>query len=420
MNEQKNDKAFKKITSYFLYLYLFFNISCFFYFSLDGYLGGDFKNKNIETNTFLLFISLLIVIFTFLFYLKLIYKISEKITTPHLTFTRNNTLAFITSVILFFGIYAALFFKVGVLGLEEIEKSPKVIRWIYVITQPLYFGLIYLYYISNFKSTYFKVNLILYLTLVLLCGQTIQLLLVFILYIYYRYSYKNNSNHIILITIMGILIYPIFRVIKDTIILSFITDSNFFHNIEKIISLNLLDIYIHYLFITLERFQIISNIQFLISNQDNIYNGYENISNGLFGFFSNYWLQISILKLFMLIDQSYTYTSPQSYLAYLINNKTNWASHIGQAGYFIFYGINGIYIWLYSILLSLFSFILSKIITNKNNITLLTWILILQFICHGWIFAFTYFLQTLILFSILLFILGKLKIDNKNIERNYI
>lgn len=410
--------AYKAVTKFTFYLYLFFNLACLIYFSFSGYLGGDLRNQNIPSDFLLLSISFIIVFITFYFFLKLIPVLAFKIRINYFIHENSSALDIISLFIIFFGAYSAIVFKVGVFGLEDNDAidAPPIIRMFSALIQPIYFGLLYLFYSASKKSIIYKLNFILYIIFILSAGQTAQLLLLFLLFLYNAYINKNfiNFKKVITITAICIFIYPLFRLLKDIVIISQVKNTELLHNIKDIIDDGLLDNYLTYLFVSLERFQIISNIQVLLSNHNDLYTSYNLTSNDISKFFSNYWLIPFIVKSFGFGYNLLDYYSPQSYFAYSINGKSNWASHIGQIGYFIFYGYGGILILLFSTLLSFFSFLISKVITQAWNIRLLTWLLTLQLICHGWIFAYVAYLQSLVLFLlIIVFIKGYKKLITK-------
>ncbi|MEX6117413.1 oligosaccharide repeat unit polymerase [Providencia hangzhouensis] len=408
MNNNSQNTAFKSISSFTLYLYLFFNFACFFYFSITGFLGGDFRNQNIPADILLLSVSLLIIILTFYFYLRLIPTFIIRLKIKSLRDTNIILIDLIALLIISFGIYSAIKFKIGVLGLEKEDSfAPSAFRMLSALTQPIYFGIIYLFYRCNFKSRLYIIILFLYILLIFSSGQTGQLLLIFLLYLYNSYINKGKIKlkKIFLLTSLCIFIYPFFRLIKDIAILSYTKDTNITDEIKSVFSADIFEIYITYLFISLERFQIIANIQFLLSNWSDIYTQYNLSSDHFIQFFSDYWISTYIIKITGFDYIINEYISPQSFLAFYINGKNTWASHIGPIGYFVFFGVGGGLILFFSIILTCISFYISKIITSNNNIILLTWLFTLQLICHGWIFAYVAYIQALIIFFASLIIL---------------
>lgn len=412
--------AYRAVTKFTLYLYLFFNFSCLLYFSLTGYLGGDFRNQNIPSDFLLLSISFLIILITFYLFLKVIPFFILKIKVKPLNNNTNLLIDIISFFVILFGIYSAISFKVGVFGLEDNDaiNAPPIIRMTSALIQPVYFGLLYIFYRNKPSSNFYKLNYILYIIFIFSAGQTGQLLLLFMLFMYNSYVKKNTINFkkVTMIIAICILIYPIFRLLKDIVLLSYIKNTALLDNLDDIISSNFLETYLTYLFISLERFQIVANTQYIISNYNDLHSIYSLTQNDLSKFFSNYWWASFIIKSFGIGYNLLDYYSPQSYLAYSINGKDYWASHIGQIGYFIFYGYGGIVIFLYSVILSSITFLISKVISLTKSIQLLTWLLTLQLICHGWIFAYVSYLQSLLFFlAIVLIVKGCKSILNPRV-----
>ncbi|MEX6183487.1 oligosaccharide repeat unit polymerase [Providencia hangzhouensis] len=143
----------------------------------------------------------------------------------------------------------------------------------------------------------------------------------------------------------------------------------------------------------------------MLSNWSDIYTQYNLSSDHFIQVFSDYWISTYIIKITGFDYIINEYISPQSFLAFYINGKNTWASHIGPIGYFVFFGVGGGLILFFSIILTCISFYISKIITSNNNIILLTWLFTLQLICHGWIFAYVAYIQALIIFFASLIIL---------------
>lgn len=387
---------------FFLRLYIFFNVVCVIYFSYTGLLGGDFANQY-TASPFWLVVALFVVLATFYFVSCFLFNIfcSIKVTR----YTQSNSIvidAFLTIVIIF-SIYLSVVYKIGVYGLDpdDLISVPAYLKQFYSITQPIHLGIIYLFYrVGNFKVLTY-VNLVLYIILFLVSGQTNQFILIFALYLFYRNTCAKpiNKNKIVILTMLGIILYPVFRLLKVGIVGSQ-RDGTELLQFAATIGSDFFSYYSAFLFVTLERFQIVANISFILERFHEVYQNYSflvgqgNVSN----FFTSNW----IIKFFMKtlgfdIDIN---VQPQAFLATIINGREFWSSHIGLFGYYVFYGMSSILIYLFILVVMAFSVILCKKITKENSLLLLCQLLILIIICHGWLMAYVFFLQALIFFYI--------------------
>ncbi|MGL4338124.1 MAG: oligosaccharide repeat unit polymerase, partial [Turicibacter sp.] len=206
-------------------IYIIANILCAILFSATGYLGGDFSGRNITSNSMDLFFSIIIILLSFYIFQKLIYDFFLKLKVHAFAYTPNVTLDVISSLLISLSILGALFYNVGVVGVGPNESDSsiavKLTSYIFSIFQPTWFSLIYIYYrVSSNYNNWLYVNVFLYTALILLTGQSIQLLA--LLYVYFAmYCRKKKSLplwRVILLSIIGFFIYPLIRFLKYAII----------------------------------------------------------------------------------------------------------------------------------------------------------------------------------------------------------
>lgn len=400
--KQKNSSEF----DFFLRLYIFFNVACVIYFSYTGLLGGDFANEYVAS-PFWLIVALFIVLATFYFFSCFLFKIFCSVKVRRYSQVNSIIIDVFSTCLFIFSIYVALVYKIGVFGLnpDDLISVPAYLKQTYSFFQPIYFGVIYLFYrVGKFKFlTYF--NLILYVVLFLVSGQTNQFILIFALYLFYRNNYSKpiNKNKLIMLTMLGVALYPCFRLLKIGIV-GFQRDDTDLLHFANIIGGDFFNYYSTFLFVTLERFQIVANISFILEHFNNIFRDYSSLvgSYNISNFFTSNW----IIKFFMKplgvnIDLS---MQPQSFLALLINGREFWSSHIGLFGYYVFYGIGSILIYLFLLIIMLLSIILCKKVSMEDNLLLLCRLLILILICHGWLMAYVFFFQALIVFCIFIYL----------------
>lgn len=402
VQKQKNSSEF----DFFLRLYIFFNVACVIYFSYTGLLGGDFANEYVAS-PFWLIVALFIVLATFYFFSCFLFKIFCSVKVRRYSQVNSIIIDVFFTCLFLFSTYVALAYKIGVFGLDpdDLISVPAYLKQTYSVFQPIYLGVIYLFYrVGNFKFlTYF--NLVLYVVLFLVSGQTNQFILIFALYLFYRNNYAKpiNKNKLIMLTMLGIALYPCFRLLKIGIV-GFQRDDTDLLQFASIIGGDFLSYYTTFLFVTLERFQIVANISFILERFSEIHQNYslligpDNVSN----FFANNW----IIKFFMKalgfdVDLS---MQPQSFLALLINGREFWSSHIGIFGYYVFYSIGSMLIYLFLLVVMALSVFLCKKMSKNDNLLLLCRLLVLIVVCHGWIMAYVFFLQALIVFYIFIFL----------------
>lgn len=396
---------------YLFALYIFLNISCALYFGVLGMLGGDFKYEY-PADSELLLLSLLIVLLTFWIVQRVIFKIFENIPVRK-TINLNNSIVldWLVFAIVIIGLFSSIFFSVGVLGASKdvAEDAPKLIFYFNSLFQPSLFVLIYLFYRYDSTHFFYYINFILYIILILVSGQTGQLLLLFCLYLLRK---KNPLNffQLCIFTLLGIGLYPFVRIIKDAIVQSVNAGSNLIETVLTVMSNIDIDIYFSYLFITLERFQSVSNIHYLLQNGERLSTLFD-LTGSTYSFFSLYWIVSAFLRMFG-IDLS-NITSAQDFTAVSINGVSTWSSQIGVFGYVYFHGIYSAIIF-FSIMIVLFFCIrMSKLLNKENAITNLTWFMSLLLICHGWFIPFYNYAQALLIFLGLVLTLNAFKMKHR-------
>lgn len=395
------------IRSYLLWLYIFFNVSCAVYFGLIDKLGGDFKYEYPSDASMLIF-SCVIVVSSFVLVQGVIFKFYERMKIrKHCSFNNSYKLDFLMLVLVILAILSSIFFKVGVLGVNKdvTDDAPKIVFYFNTFFQPVLLVLIYLFYRCDSNRVIYFLIYLLYATLVVLNGQTAQLLLLFCLYLLRksRQGKKYNFYSVLALTGVGVGLYPFVRMMKDTIVHSANSGGGIVDSLGDLISRANFETYFDYLFITLERFQMISNTHFVIDNGEQLGTLFSKTGSS-YSFYSLHWLVSSFIRFFD-IDSS-NILSAQDFLAYQINGVSTWSSQIGIVGYFIFYHFYSIII-IFSMLIILFlSVRLSAILSQKNELVDLTWCMSLLLICHGWFIPFINYFQSVFIFMLLIFILN--------------
>ncbi|MND30352.1 hypothetical protein D3C80_208820 [compost metagenome] len=392
--------------NFLLGLYVFFNIVCAIYFSSTGLLGGDFGGEY-KASSFWIVIALCIILLTFILFPSVIFNFFNSIKVNRCKNIKSNSIDYFFTLVFIFSIYIAVVYKMGVYGMGEdiFDSIPSYINVAYSILQVPHLGLIYFFYrVEGFREITFLINLVFYISLCLISGQTFQLVFILILYLLWRREVSNpvNMKGVIFFSVFGLLLYPFIRLLKLVLVI-YQRDA-----IEAaVVAGNIINdfsgYYVSSVFDSLERFQIVANLSFILERFEYLSSDYQRLVGygDVNNFFSSNWVFKFFIKTFgFFADLS---DLPQKYLALFINGNDFWTSHISLFGYYVFYGFASLFIYVF-VLLSLFTgTYFCKKISNKNNVQLLNRIMILTMICHGWFMAYVGFIQALFLFYFLLY-----------------
>ncbi|KFK97882.1 MULTISPECIES: oligosaccharide repeat unit polymerase [unclassified Serratia (in: enterobacteria)] len=396
------DKAIVGVVKKHLsFIYITANIVCAILFSINGYLGGDFSGTVIS-NPDNLFFSLLLVIFFIFIYQFAVFSLINRVNIPSVSYEYRGVLDITALVLSFLGIYGAIVYDIGIVGVGADRNANsimiKLISYVISIFQPVWFCLIYIYYrVCVGYNKLFIINILAYTVLILATGQTVQFIaLIYVyMYIYFRRKHVFPLSRLISLSIVGVLLYPFFRFLKYSIIASSAYNVEVGIMMQNAISeKSLYDLYADMFFVGLERFQVVANTEYLLTNISSISSNY---TPSISSFLSGFWLFDSIYK--MLGYSIATIPTPQVYLATMINGMDNWASHIGLYGYMVFFGSNAIFVYIISILMIITSVVISKFLIKSPFFILISWISSFILIVHGWVIQYMSFLQALIIFA---------------------
>ncbi|RUO37322.1 hypothetical protein CWE13_04995 [Aliidiomarina shirensis] len=367
---------------------------------MGGVLGGDFGYEY-SASISSIFVAILLVLFTFFFTLKVLYPLINSIKIPSISLDYQK-LSYPALLVLAFGFYSAIFYQIGVAGLGDLANNNEnqSARQLYALLQPAVLVLAYIFIYSNIRGPLYYLIVAFYVAYCLIAGQTGQLLTLFVLYIYCSSNREQLSFKlkVIFLTALGLAVYPFVRILKNAVIMQYVSGTSFFESVKSLLGSNLLNTYHTYLIQSFERFQVVANLSYLMENFRSLY-----VSTELhvIDFFNTNWIFNTIGSRTIvtrdLVD------SPQSMLAFHINNVEGWNSHIGLFGYAFAYGVSGFLIVIFSILLMVIAILLSNFIDPSGKLRLLTWISILKLICFGWINAFINYIQALLILAIIMF-----------------
>ncbi len=391
------------IRRYFLTIYLFFNVVCGFYFIYDGSLGGDFQGEK-PSEPVLIIIAILLVFVIFYAIQSLIFPFWERVKVREISYCKSKLLDYFVLMLLCLSIHAAINLYIGISGLklDEADGSSKFYFFLISIFQPVNFSLIYLFYrvIGSGVNKLVFLNAFLYFIYVIVSAQTINILTLFALFVI-TLQLKNvrvTGKKLFTLTALGLLIYPVIRFLKYAIVSSGRQNVALFSTFQDHIGDGATAMYFDFFFKSIERFQMVANIQFIMEQWDSLANSYDSVVNGSYSFLSTYWFIDAFLRRVFGENFFATGLSPQDFMATAINGQDTWSSHISFLGYIPFFGF---YSFIVYILISVFVFlsiVLSrKLMANRYFLTL-TWLMCLFLVCHGWFIPFINYIQSLLVF----------------------
>ncbi|QUY06544.1 oligosaccharide repeat unit polymerase [Proteus mirabilis] len=392
------------------YFYLLINIIFTIVYSYTGYLGGDFANLSIISNIYSLVLSLFIFIIIVYFILKIVFPfIENKIKIKkHFKYEKSSLLNYIFLIISLFFLFCSI---IGISN-HRVDHSqlnyPPALFYLYTLISPQYLLLIYIFYSYKSNSKIFFFIIIITIIASYLSGSSFTLIYLLPLYIL-REDKKIKIKKLLTLLLLGIAIYPIFRFFKYALNSMFNLTSSFdMIELDNYISStlhdnSLLELYIYFLQLSVERFQVVSNISYIIDQSDILYS-----------LSQNYNIQNIDFFIFRTIENIFFNNKNNEFIlqklvAININGLQTWSSHISLAGFFIIEGVNSITTYLYVVILLLFSILLSKLLSSNSRVIELTWINTLLFICHGWLSPFTYYVYSLLVFIMIIIFCDLLK-----------
>lgn len=409
------------IRRYFLTIYLFFNVVCGLFFIYDGSLGGDFQGGYL-TDPALMIVSILLVFIIFFIIQSLVFPFFERTRVREITYCKSNLLDYFIVILLILSIHAAINLNVGISGLklDEPDGSSKFYFFLISIFQPVNFALIYLFYrVIPFRiNKLVLLNVFLYVLYVIVSAQTVNILTLFALFIIYLQlkKVKVTGRKLFLLTSLGLLIYPVIRFLKYAIVSSGRQNIALASTFQNNLGDGAIAMYFDFFFKSIERFQMVANIQFILDKWDSLSYAYNNAVNGGYSFLSSYWFIDAVLRRVFGENLFATGLSPQDFMATAINGQDTWSSHISFLGYIPFFGFYSVLVYTLMIIFVFIGVILSrKLMANRFFLTL-TWLMSLFLVCHGWFIPFINYIQSLLVFISVIMILQVFNVGQKQIQ----
>lgn len=409
------------IRRYFLTIYIFFNVVCGFYFIYDGNLGGDFQGEY-PTEPVLMTVAILLVLLIFYVIQSLIFPFLERVRVREISYCKNKLLDYFVILLLCLSIYAAINLNVGISGLklDEPDGGSKIYFFLISIFQPVNFSLIYLFYrvIGSRINKLVLLNILLYIVYVIVSAQTINILTLFSLFIISLQlkHVRVTAKKLFTLTALGLLIYPVIRFLKYAIVSSGRQNIALASTFQNNLGEGATAMYFDFFFKSIERFQMVANIQFIMEQWDSLTYSYSSAVNSGYSFLSSYWFIDAMLRRVFGENFFATGVSPQDFMATAINGQDTWSSHISFLGYIPFFGFYSVLVYTLMLMFVFFSIVLSRKLMSNRYFLTLTWLMSLFLVCHGWFIPFINYVQSLLVFISVITALQVFHVGRKQIQ----
>ncbi|AYO15862.1 hypothetical protein D0812_16190 [Vibrio owensii] len=384
-------------------IYLLSNIIFFFIMSSDLLLRGDFKQQ-VQIDQISLNIGLSLILLSFLFIFS-IFSLSENSNRHKKTFQDNKKCTILDYIFASLAVLYLIGFYLGYISVFKTVSPPFWWNLSAFIIPYGYIFIIYIYYRLehfNYISAFVSIVVILTSLVQLQTGVFIFFIPLVVEMMRKKYSYRKITT----IILTGILIYPFFRHLKGVIGHFILYDGS---SLSYFMDIYFTDFYddgflSYYFFLlsrTLERFQHLANISYVISNLD-----YLNslVSNN--DVFNLYFKPFSVIfdKIISLPDNA---LYMNALVAKTIDSTKDWNVHLGFFG-----GLLLSYEYLIILPVTLFIIFFVNIVSNRylvSSVVDLHWLVVLCFVFHGWFNAYFEFFQAWLVFSIILAVSNTLK-----------
>lgn len=388
-------------TNRYLYLsiYILSNFYFVFAYSFIGTLGGDFTDRYPASLLSLLVAFILILFYWFLFIFAFVFFEKIKVNSiKHVNSSLVDYLMFILALLHLNGLISGF-----ISPSADVEPSVFYLLFNYLFSVDMLL-LIYLFYnVGKIRRIYY-VNLFLTIFIYLYSGRTGIFIYMLPLYNLYYYSKRGQINFVVNCILIGFafFIFPFFRSLKHYSLLTVISDRygelSFFDGFVEFWSENDFFItYFKYFNETLERFEHVSNVSFVMDNVVSI-----NLYLSNFDFSYIYPATKRIIENILSLP-NVPYQLNKLIGGFVSQGETfQWNVPVGIPGLFFIDGsLLASYIF-FSILLILFSVLISKLINNNGFLLELTFLSMLLFVLHGWLNDFISYVFSLIVFFIII------------------
>lgn len=401
-----NNNVLKKNRIVYLALYIFSNIYFTIYFSFSGKLGGDFAG-NYPAVPETLCLALLLILICWGAYV-LIFNSFEVVSTPKVVIVNSKFLHLLFLFLALVHLYGLT--KGYISPSSAVERSVFYLVFNYILSMDTLL-IIYLFYCIKFRSIIYYINLFLTIVIYLYSGRTgifIYLLALINLASFYDKGKIKLWLNFILIGI-AFIFFPFVRSLKHYMLLTVISDE--FRNVSFFDGFILfwsksdfLVTYVKYFNETIERFQHVSNLSFVLDNLESI-----NVYLSGYDFSLLYPATKRIVE--NLVGLSNTpYQFYKLIGSYVSRGETfDWNVPVGVPALILLDNISFVFYFFISSLLIFIVIFLSKIIDRNGSVLELSFLSMVTLIFHGWINDFMSYAMSLFIFLVLLILVKPIR-----------
>lgn len=391
------EKNIVKVFLYFILVMNFFGAARVYY---SGYLGGDLAGYSFKATEEYIFLSFFLIAFLFLSFIlivvPLLYRLFEKVSALNVvdSYAFHSFYFFICLFYLYCSIIGISNHRVN----HDLMLAYKYVFYFYSLLSVQFLVFIYMYYSLRSRKQLYYINCFLIFIASYLSGQTLVFILLFplVLYRFYSESKKLSIAKNIFTLFVGVALYPFFRLLKYAINTSMISDNEFrldsvFNYFDAVLAReSIADIYLRFLFITLERLETVSNLEYILVNLSALKKYFSEKSYAVIDFF-----------IFRVLDELVSGNSVrldimQKHIAFLISDNDSWSAQMTFFGPLLIEGIGAIFLYGLIFLTIALCVYITSVIGGESR--LLNYLFILLFIMHGWFSPYLYFSYALLVF----------------------
>ncbi|UTZ20573.1 oligosaccharide repeat unit polymerase [Vibrio campbellii] len=379
------------------YILVYTIMTMYYYF--NGKVYGDARGVDLEQPEVLLFSYLSVVTATIVFFF-LVSLIIRLIRVPVVSNRKYNVIHYIIFVMnVSYSIFSYKY-NVGMSGVEIDQSVPKVLLYIFILIQPVFLSYIYIAYFIESKDKIYYINIIIFFISVLLKGWLgVIIYLVILLFVKNKDYIMNNFLKFFISVVAFFIFAPLLKLFKDVIMAFHQFDSNDIIEtargyLEKRDLLNILDVFNVYFFKLLGRIEHVS-ISYYVNVVDlGFYNSIKQV-------YAEGWINERFYTAFTGANDEYV----QKLLANQIYPYYSWQVQV-PIPVRLSLGIENVFVYLaYLSIVTLLWVLLFKIISNNEAMKSLNTFALFALLYHGWNYSVVLWVQSLIVFCIMLVVL---------------
>lgn len=373
-----------------------------------GELGGDIRNRGYPSDPVLMLLSLAVVVFTLWLFGVFCWGLLKRLKVGHTIELVPKHLKLFDVIFLILAIFLFLYRTIygGAIGSGGPSEDNLWAHYIAALLVPSWMVSLYLFYRLPDAGGLYFIILILYILSGLAQGLTGSLIVCFLLYLTYLWNKDKEfpTRRVSALLIVGILIYPVFRILKAIIIDSNMAGGVSVSNIDDLYSYKVLlekgwvASYFDSLESSFNRLQMVSSQHYLFEHLGEIRYLMSAYDGRLF--FETTWLHSMFVRLFDLYEIG-DY-SLQNIIAYSFSGDFGWSSLAGFWGYVLVTpAFAPLFVVSNIVLVTLIGW-LSKFYDSRGYLINYVWWVVFAYVMNGWFFALVEVTQAFVLFGLVI------------------